>query len=274
MTPTTYMVFDIFRNNAYIEYIKANVSGKIVVDCGSGSGLWTWVALFYGAKHVFSIDLHQPTIDHLNLLFADNDKVTVMKADIFKDALPAGNVYIHEIFSNSLFGEGILNFLKNCQRQNINNLFPSEIKLYSMTEFKTETVSKIYDLSLLQSEIIAFLEYIASKYQQPINFGDYTKHYAHNQYSWGSKTLAWHGPIEELLTVPDIFSGGGEYFSWAAGAGDIEYSPLNGKYSGWRGALEKTLMYNSYLRFLQMDNAEALNYACTKLGVLATSSSA
>ena len=55
-------IFDYDRTNTYEEYIKANVSGKTVVDCGGGSGILTHLCIENGATKVLPGSQHSKTI--------------------------------------------------------------------------------------------------------------------------------------------------------------------------------------------------------------------
>jgi predicted RNA methylase len=270
---TTSFAFDIFRNEAYINYIKDSVKDKVVVDCGAGSGIWTWVALYYGASHVFSIDLHPKTLEHLNVMFGDNSNVTVMALNIFEDRLPAGDIYIHEIFAANPFGEGLLTFLKNCHKQNITNLFPSNLELYAISGYNVEHFSAEYDISMLQNSIYAFLADITEKYNTDIDVEYYTKNLTRKHYTWEKKEVVWTGHLLDLVSVPNINVK--EMTAWSAGNEKYNFSPLNGLYSSWGwGAIDSWIIRSSYLKFARLSSNEALHYSCTNLKEFSTSSSA
>ena len=59
------------RTEAYLEWIKANVSGKTVVELGAGSGIMTWLCVKYGATHVYAYENNKRIIYWLKELFKD-----------------------------------------------------------------------------------------------------------------------------------------------------------------------------------------------------------
>ena len=59
------MLLDSNRSNAYIKYIKENAKDKVIVDCGAGSGFFTWLSLKYGASKVYSCEINLPVLQYL-----------------------------------------------------------------------------------------------------------------------------------------------------------------------------------------------------------------
>lgn len=263
MLETIALVFDVYRNDPYIEYIKNNVKDKIVVDCGSGSGIWTWVALYYGAKHVYSIDVDPATLEHLDLIYKDNSQVTVLKLDLFADDLPQGDVYIQELFGTNLFGEAILNFIKNCQRQNISNIFPSDIKLYALEKPSTEIVYREYDYDLLQDSIVSFLDYLSEKYKQPITIDKWAGLSVNSTFSCQSKTLFWEGRLFDVIDAPNIKISG-DAVSWEAGQGEYFFSSVNDYFTTFPlGYTDSKQFKQGLIKFLRLDNKSAVKFNCT-----------
>ena len=95
------MLLDSNRTNAYIKYIKENAKDKVVVDCGAGSGFFTWLSLKYGATKVYSLEINQQHYYSLKSRFRNNDNIEVLNIDIFNDELPKGDIYILRLFSFS-----------------------------------------------------------------------------------------------------------------------------------------------------------------------------
>ncbi len=263
MLATMALAFDVNRNQAYINYIKENVKDKVVVDCGSGSGIWTWVSLYYGAKHVYCIDIHQPTIDHLNLLFKDDSRVTVLNRNLFKDIIPRGDIYIQELFGVNPFGEAILNFLRNCKRQQISNVFPGEIKLFSLVNPRTELIEPDYDYSLLDPSNSSFIQYMSDKHQELIDITKFKSMMTSFNFSCSSKTTIWDGSLFDILDGPNL-NIQGDAISWEAGSGSHFYSSLNNYYNGWPlGYCDARLFKHSYIKLLGLRNEFARNKVCT-----------
>jgi len=263
---TTNLAFDVYRNLPYENYLKTHAKDKVVVDCGSGSGIWTWVALYYGASHVYCIDIHKPTLDHLNKIFNNNPKVTVLSLDIFEDMLPKGNIYVHEIFgAPNPLGEAIINFLKNCKRQNITNLFPSELHLYSLTNPTREKQHDVeYNESLLGESIISFIDHISNSYYKKIQVADYLELLKCCKYSYTSKEKIWGGKLLELANAPNL-NISGDAISWEAGGDGYYYSSLNEYFNNWHmGYIKSRTFKQQYLQLLKLDNTTALDCVCTK----------
>ena len=82
------MLLDSNRTNAYIKYIKENAKDKVVVDCGAGSGFFTWLSLKHGATKVYSLEINQQHYYSLKSRFRNNDNIEVLNIDIFNDELP------------------------------------------------------------------------------------------------------------------------------------------------------------------------------------------
>ena len=248
---TTILLFDIYRNHPYIEFIKNNVKDKVVVDCGSGNGIWTWVALYYGAKFVYAVDINKSTIEHLKFIYKDNKQVEVLELNLFKSVLPKGDVYIHEIFSDNLFGEGLISFLKNCKEQNISNIFPSELTLYSLANPSSSTTPASFDYSLMQESVIAFLNHLENAYNKPINRTYYTSMLKTFNFSCDSKTKIWEGKLLDLLNQINI-KVNDNFISWETGQGDLIYSSLNRDLNSWpRGYTTVTEFKKDYLKYLR-----------------------
>lgn len=124
------LVCDYKRTNAYAEFLSSGIcQDKVVVDCGAGSGLCSYLALLGGAKSVIACDISSETCDYLNSVFAHTPEVSVVQLNVCTDVLPAGDLYIHEIVGNALLGEGVTDMFSNMRSQNISNVYPSHAKI-------------------------------------------------------------------------------------------------------------------------------------------------
>ena len=261
---STLLAFDIIRNDAYINFLKENAKDKIIVDCGSGSGIWTWVALYYGAAHVYCVAVHQPTIDHLNILYKDNSKVTVVKLDLFKDQLPTGDFYIHELFTNNPFSEGLISFLKNCQRQNISSIYPNRLALYHLTDITVEKKDIEYNLDNIQPCIKDFLKYMTDTYQTDLDYNFYISKLTSQYYNFSNKDKIWEGDLLDLLDAPNLNIKKYGYVAWDATLDNFVYSSMNENFNNWnKGFVESKNLKKTYLKFLRMNNDDALRFNCT-----------
>lgn len=261
---STLLAFDIVRNDAYIDFLKENAKDKIIVDCGSGSGIWTWVALYYGAAHVYCVDVHQPTIDHLTTLYKNNSKVSVLKLDLFKDQLPAGDFYIHEIFASDPFSEGLISFLKNCRKQNISSIYPNRLTLYHSTEITVKKKDIEYNLDNLQSCIKDFLKYMTDTYQKDLDYDFYISKLTSQYYNFSNKDKIWEGDLLDLLDAPNLNIKKEGYISWDANLDNFSYSSTNENFNNWNiGFSTSTKLKKTYIKFLRMHNDDALRFNCT-----------
>lgn len=124
------LVCDYKRTNAYAEFLSSGIClDLVVVDCGAGSGLCSYLALLGGAKSVIACDQDPDTCEYLRTVFADTPQVTVVQLNLCTDVLPAGDLYIHEIIGNALLGEGVTDMFSNMRSQNISNVYPSHAKI-------------------------------------------------------------------------------------------------------------------------------------------------
>ncbi len=263
MLKTIALAFDVYRNKAYVDYIKENVKDKIVVDCGSGSGIWTWVSLYYGAKHVYCLDIHRPTLAHLNLLYKDNPKVSVIGLDLFKNYLPKGDIYLHELFGVNPFGEAIINFLRNCKRQNITNIFPNQLRLFSLEDPVTEIINAEFDHNLLDISNRSFINHLSNSYHEEIDVSTFKELMTSCKFSCTSKTKIWEGNLFEVLDSPNL-NIKGDAISWEAGSENYFYSSLNEYYNSWPlGYMDAKAFKTAYLKFLRLHYLNARDKICT-----------
>lgn len=116
------MLEDMPRNLYYQEMIKGNVKDKVVIDLGSGTGMWTMEALSQGAKFVYLVERNPVLIKYLEKIFL-NFPVKIIGKDIsdltnedFNQCQP--EVVIHEIFSTIAISEGVIPAFKK-----VNSLF-------------------------------------------------------------------------------------------------------------------------------------------------------
>lgn len=106
------MLEDEDRNVFYRKMIHSAVKDKIVVDLGSGTGIWCMESLNRGAKFVYVIERNPILAKYLESIFAGHP-VKVMACEI-GDLTPASfdfgfpEVLIHELFSQTGIGEGII----------------------------------------------------------------------------------------------------------------------------------------------------------------------
>ena len=139
-------LFDYKRINSLENFIKNNVQNKVVADCGSGSGIITWLSLKYGASKVFCIEKDEDALLHLNtFLYGKNNKVEICQLDYTKEDLPKADLYIHDLYDSHLFNAELYGLLQNCKRQNITEIYPNNVKIYQgqfVKEYEQNTENK------------------------------------------------------------------------------------------------------------------------------------
>lgn len=240
------LIFDYKRNSAYLDFLKNNVKDKVIVDCGSGSGIWTWVSLYYGASHVYAVDIDLETVDHLNKLFGNNKNVTVLNLNLHADTLPIGDIYVHEMFGDNIFSEGLMRFLKNCHKQNIKTIYPNKIKLFSLTNLTSENLNNKYNFENLDPCLNEFVEYISETYKRSVDKESFIK-LLYSKKVTANKNLIWEGDLMSLVDMPSI-KAAGDFISWDACLNEFEYSSLNENFNNWpTGYVKSKEFQHSYI---------------------------
>jgi len=241
------MLLDSNRTNAYIKYLRQHAKDKVIVDCGAGAGFFTWLSIKYGAKKVYSCEIHFPSYNILRSKYRDTDQVEVLNIDLFNDTLPKGDIYIHELFGHCALTEGIIFFLANCQRQQIHNIFPNNLKLISCKiehlQQKAVTLEN-FDDSNLDKDLIEFFE-LSNKKIDPDRYL-YNTNYT---IADGSEEVIFDSNIFDLLDLSFEPSGSHTYFE--AGFNDEYYSSFVKKQNSWEIKKQITypyLVYPAYAR--------------------------
>lgn len=171
------LIFDYERTNCYNRFLKEHAKDKIVVDCGSGSGLLSWLALKHGAKEAYALDIIPSVLDHLDRLSKITNKLHVKNIDILTEDLPKGDLYVHEIFGHTIFEEGIHHLVDNLKRQGVTSLYPSKFKVYS-SDSKNFTLRKFdktkdqdkFNLNLLDIEVREFINVLENNFFGKIDY--------------------------------------------------------------------------------------------------------
>lgn len=132
------------RTEAYLEWIKANVSGKTVVELGAGSGIMTWLCLKHGATHVYAYENNVRILNWLKEFFKGEDRVTIVEEDVSTATLQTADIYLHENFGSNVYMENILGIYKNLKSQNLEDkTFPNKVKI----QYGTYDISNNTDIS-------------------------------------------------------------------------------------------------------------------------------
>lgn len=194
-------IYDYSRTNTYDSYLQANASGKTIVDCGGGSGILTYLALQYGASHVYCLENDNDIYNHLVETFSGNSKVTVQNLDCTTDTLPTGDIYLHEFFGSLLWDEGIQGFIDNLNSQSITNIFPSTIEIFNVTNLNRiidwdASVNTDYAAQLSQHSR-DFLDAVDLQGKCPW----YTHVVTYSSITHDSKTTSFNGSILDLTST-------------------------------------------------------------------------
>lgn len=112
------MINDTGRNQFFKSAIESSVSGKTVVDIGSGTGFQTILAAKAGAKHVWAVeqDSNRAKLTKQNIEACGlSDRVTVVHDNFLNTNLPA-DFYVSETVCSHLWNEGILEISEHAIR--------------------------------------------------------------------------------------------------------------------------------------------------------------
>ncbi len=243
------MLLDSNRTNPYINFIKNNVKDKIVIECGAGTGFFSWLSVKYGAKKVFSCEKNKATIKDLQERFKDIKQINVVNVDIFNDVLPQGDIYIHELFGHCALAEGILFFLANCQKQGISNIYPNNIKLVSCNVdniIQTPVSKDNFDSNDLDIDLLNFFT-ASNKNIDPNNA------LFNSEYNITEEKIMLEGDIFKLLNLD--FPTNRKYLHtyFEAGFDDIYYSSFSKKQNAWDVSGQPTYAYSVIARFYLQD---------------------
>ncbi len=243
------MLLDSNRTNPYINFIKNNVKDKIVVECGTGTGFFSWLSVKYGAKKVYSCEKNETTIKNLTERFKDIDRIEVVDVDVFNDVLPQGDIYIHELFGHCALIEGLMFFLANCQKQGISNIYPNNIKLISCNVdniIQTPVSIDNFDSSDLDIDLLNFFT-ANNKNIDPNNL------LFNSEYNILEEKIMFEGDIFKLLNFD--FPTNRKYLHtyFEAGFNDDYYSSFAKKQNHWEVSKQPTYAYTVSARFYLQD---------------------
>lgn len=171
------LIVDYDRTNCYNRFLKENAKNKVVIDCGAGSGILSWLALKHGAKEAHALEIVPTTIEHLEKLATVTPNLYVKCVDVLTEDLPKGDLYVQEMFGDTIFDEGLHHLVSNLKRQGIDNLYPNKIKVYSLsTTNKNIKLRKFnkekdkFNLDMLDSEVREFIEILECDFYGKLNY--------------------------------------------------------------------------------------------------------
>lgn len=146
------MLDDKARNSYYRKMLSDTVKDKVVIDLGSGTGMWSIEALSRGAKFVYVVERNPILVKYLELIFKDHPVKVIAKS--FEDLEAkdfdhgAPEALVHEIFSDTGLGEGLISAF-----QKVIELFPNNsISLFPRYFWFEARVLKVKPLELSAQE--------------------------------------------------------------------------------------------------------------------------
>lgn len=133
------MLNDRTRTESYLESISRTVQpGDVVLDIGTGTGIYAMAAARAGARHVYAIEAG-PIARAARALFRVNglaDRITLLRGWSTQLWLPErADVLISEVIGNEPLAEGVIGVTKDALRRLLKpdaRLIPSRIKIYGL----------------------------------------------------------------------------------------------------------------------------------------------
>lgn len=117
------------KMHAYEQFIKENVKDKVVIDLGTGPGIMGYLAIKYGAKKVYCIELIEKYLNVAKKMLADYDNVEFILGDARNLTFPEADIIIHEIFGHNVYDEYIYDISKNLHKQGmLHKITPRKIE--------------------------------------------------------------------------------------------------------------------------------------------------
>ena len=112
------MINDTGRNKFYKWAIESSVSGKIVCDIGTGTGLLSILAIKAGATHVYAVEQDLGRANLARSMFEKlgiTDRITVVEDNFLNTNIPA-DIYVSETINTQIFGENIIELASHAQQ--------------------------------------------------------------------------------------------------------------------------------------------------------------
>jgi 2-polyprenyl-3-methyl-5-hydroxy-6-metoxy-1,4-benzoquinol methylase len=133
------MLNDRTRTSSYLESIRRNVqAGDVVLDIGTGTGIYAMAAARAGARHVYAIEAG-PIARAARALFEANglaDRITLLRGWSTKLSLPErADVLISEVIGNEPLAEGVVGVTRDALDRLLKpdaRLVPSRIRIYGL----------------------------------------------------------------------------------------------------------------------------------------------
>ena len=237
------LLLDSNRTNSYTKFIRENVKDKIVIECGAGTGYFSWLSAKYGAKKVYSCEQSINLCNDLKERFSDIDNIDVIQCDVFKDDLPKGDIYIQEMFGHTATGEGLYYFLHNCRRQNINEIYPKYLNLVSCDFDTLPNKIPVSRYTFDDSDVDEDLKEFFKLNNKEIDPKEVLYHYEY-RINFASKNDMFRGKVIDLLQL-DLAINPNNQFTYFEAGFDKEnfYSSFAKKQNHWEIDKQKTRYY-------------------------------
>ena len=179
------MLQDRPRLEYYSNVIKPKVAGKIVLDVGTGSGILSYLALKWGAKKVYSVEMNpalQGAYRHLMRVPLQEgraelicDDASYLRLEQFTEGPP--EVVVHELFGSFGMGENLIPIFHALTKEGIltpkTELIPDNLEVWTRPVWsdlvaKEEQVSAfegypLDQLNIFTSQNLWEQDYLASK---------------------------------------------------------------------------------------------------------------
>lgn len=175
-------VWDYHRTNTYEQWIKENVKDKVVCDLGAGTGILCYLAYYYGARHVYGMELRPKVVKTLRERFKDIPQIEIIEGDVLEDSWPESDIYLHEFIGNALVDEALDELIFESRRRGlVEKVQPNTISIVNGVGENTNMVKP--DKNLFTEGGKSFLDRFIHKldYQYPIlwenNVSDTTPHW-------------------------------------------------------------------------------------------------
>lgn len=133
--------WDYHRTNAYECWIKENVKDKIVCDLGAGTGILCYLAYYYGARHVYGMEIRPEVVESLRKRFKDIPQIEIIEGDVIEDTWPESDIYLHEFIGNALIDEELDELIFESRRRGlVEKIQPNTISIVNGTGENTDIV--------------------------------------------------------------------------------------------------------------------------------------
>lgn len=154
------------RNLYYEDIIQRKVKDKVVLEIGAGIGLLSVLCIKHQAKHVYALEINKSAFYALKETIKKNglqDKITPLNISSLEfeevNILKSIDIVLHELISDSIFGESVLTILKDIQKKISSNA----IFLPQQLEVKAVGIT-LKDLELKDTKVCDIESFLPEKF--------------------------------------------------------------------------------------------------------------